>query len=78
MVAGLPGSARTSPGVMVAGDWMLIAWGWGSAVVFGVYIAGGSARLTSSIPVAAEDVTRNRTLGTLATVIAAARRSPAW
>lgn len=31
----------------------------------------------ASIPVAAEDVTGNRTLGTLATAMAAARRSPA-
>lgn len=43
-VVGLPGSGRTaSPTTLFqgAGDWMLIAWGWGFAVVFGVYVAGG-------------------------------------
>jgi len=24
-----------------AGDWLLIAWGWGFAVAFAVYVAGG-------------------------------------
>ncbi|MFJ8789084.1 MIP/aquaporin family protein [Streptomyces sp. NPDC102462] len=43
-VAGLPGSGRTSGPTtffISAGDWLLITWGWGMAVVFGVYVAGG-------------------------------------
>ncbi|MET8943336.1 MIP/aquaporin family protein [Streptomyces sp. NPDC004542] len=43
-VAGLPGSGRTeSPTTifLAAGDWLLIAWGWAFAVVFGIYVAGG-------------------------------------
>lgn len=43
-VAGLPGSGRTeSPTTIFLGasDWLLIAWGWGLAVAFGVYVAGG-------------------------------------
>lgn len=43
-VAGLPGSGRTSGPTtffISAGDWLLITWGWGLAVVFGVYVAGG-------------------------------------
>lgn len=43
-VAGLPGSGRTQdPTVFFTGvgDWLLIAWGWALAVVFGVYVAGG-------------------------------------
>ena len=43
-VAALPGSGRTSGPTtifMAAGDWLLITWGWGLAVVMGVYVAGG-------------------------------------
>ncbi|MGX4693976.1 MIP/aquaporin family protein [Streptomyces sp. JNUCC 63] len=43
-VAALPGSGRTSgptTNLISAGDWLLIGWGWGFAVVFGVYVAGG-------------------------------------
>ncbi|MFJ3231472.1 MIP/aquaporin family protein [Streptomyces sp. NPDC086787] len=43
-VAGLPGSGRTqSPTTifLAAGDWLLITWGWGLAVVLGIYVAGG-------------------------------------
>ncbi|WP_338672482.1 MIP/aquaporin family protein [Streptomyces sp. SCSIO 30461] len=43
-VAALPGSGRTSGPTtffLGAGDWLLITWGWGLAVVFGVYVAGG-------------------------------------
>ncbi|MGW3954103.1 MIP/aquaporin family protein [Streptomyces sp. NPDC004752] len=43
-VAGLPGSGRTAGPTtffISAGDWLLITWGWGLAVVFGVYVAGG-------------------------------------
>jgi glycerol uptake facilitator len=39
-VAGLPGSGRQSV-PFGAANWLIIAWGWGLAVVFGVYIAGG-------------------------------------
>lgn len=39
-VAGLPGSGRQSV-PFGAADWLIIAWGWGLAVVFGVYVAGG-------------------------------------
>lgn len=43
-VAALPGSGRTEGPTtffLGAGDWLLITWGWGMAVVFGVYVAGG-------------------------------------
>ncbi|MFF4836510.1 MIP/aquaporin family protein [Streptomyces sp. NPDC001315] len=43
-VAALPGSGRTSGPTTFfwgAGDWLLITWGWGLAVTFGVYVAGG-------------------------------------
>ncbi|MGW0080957.1 MIP/aquaporin family protein [Streptomyces sp. NPDC003393] len=43
-VAALPGSGRTEGPTtffLGAGDWLLIAWGWAFAVVFGVYVAGG-------------------------------------
>jgi glycerol uptake facilitator protein len=39
-VAGLPGSGRQE-GAFGAANWLIVAWGWGLAVVFGVYIAGG-------------------------------------
>ncbi|GLY64575.1 MIP/aquaporin family protein [Amycolatopsis taiwanensis] len=39
-VAGLPGSGRQSV-PFGAANWLIIAWGWGLAVVFGVYVAGG-------------------------------------
>ncbi|MGH3492479.1 MAG: MIP/aquaporin family protein [Sciscionella sp.] len=39
-VAGLPGSGRQSSAFGPA-DWLIISWGWGFAVVFGVYVAGG-------------------------------------
>ena len=39
-VAGLPGSGRQS-GPFGAANWLIIAWGWGLAVVFAVYVAGG-------------------------------------
>jgi glycerol uptake facilitator protein len=39
-VAGLPGSGRQEVAFGSA-NWLIIAWGWGLAVVFGVYIAGG-------------------------------------
>lgn len=39
-LAGLPGSGRQED-AFGAGNWLIIAFGWGFAVVFGVYIAGG-------------------------------------
>ncbi|MEZ7002365.1 MIP/aquaporin family protein [Streptomyces sp. AD55] len=39
-VAGLPGSGR-QVGEFGPANWLIIAWGWGLAVVFGVYVAGG-------------------------------------
>lgn len=39
-VAGLPGSGRQSVDFGPA-NWLIIGWGWGLGVVFGVYIAGG-------------------------------------
>jgi glycerol uptake facilitator protein len=39
-VAGLPGSGRQSV-AFGAANWLIIAWGWGLAVVFAVYVAGG-------------------------------------
>jgi glycerol uptake facilitator protein len=40
-VAALNQSGRGTTGLASAGDWLLIAWGWGFAVVFAVYVAGG-------------------------------------
>ncbi len=37
----LPGSGRGDAGLASAADWMIIAVGWGMAVTFGVYVAGG-------------------------------------
>ncbi|KOT29121.1 MIP family channel protein [Streptomyces caelestis] len=39
-VAGLPGSGRQTVDFGPA-NWLIISWGWGLAVVFGVYVAGG-------------------------------------
>ncbi|AEA24437.1 MIP/aquaporin family protein [Pseudonocardia benzenivorans] len=39
-VVGLPGSGRESTPFGPA-NWLIIAWGWGLAVVLGVYVAGG-------------------------------------
>lgn len=39
-VAALPESGR-GDGITSDADWLLITWGWGMAVVFGVYVAGG-------------------------------------
>lgn len=39
-VAGLPGSGRQAAAFGPA-NWLIIAWGWGLAVTFGVYVAGG-------------------------------------
>jgi glycerol uptake facilitator protein len=40
-VAALNQSDRGSKPFVASGDWLLIAWGWGFAVCFGVYVAGG-------------------------------------
>ncbi len=40
-VVGLTMSGRTLVIFQGAGGWMLITWGWGLAVVMGVYVAGG-------------------------------------
>ncbi|MFG2955725.1 MIP/aquaporin family protein [Streptomyces sp. NPDC048291] len=43
-VAALPGSGRAASPTTIflaAGDWLLIAWGWGLAVTFAIYVAGG-------------------------------------
>jgi glycerol uptake facilitator protein len=39
-VTGLPGSGRQAAPFGPA-DWLIIAWGWGFGVIFGVYVAGG-------------------------------------
>ncbi|MFJ1744683.1 MIP/aquaporin family protein [Streptomyces sp. NPDC088116] len=39
-VAGLPGSGRQAV-AFGPSNWLIIAWGWGLAVVFGVYVSGG-------------------------------------
>ena len=39
-LAGLPGSGRQTADFGPA-NWLIISWGWGFAVVFGVYVAGG-------------------------------------
>ena len=39
-LAGLPGSGRQADSFGAA-NWLIVAWGWGFGVVFGVYVAGG-------------------------------------
>ncbi|MCL7381804.1 MIP/aquaporin family protein [Streptomyces sp. 35G-GA-8] len=39
-VAGLPGSGRQTVAFGPA-NWLIISWGWGLGVVFGVYVSGG-------------------------------------
>lgn len=39
-LVGLPGSGRQTSDFGPA-NWLIIAWGWGLAVTFGVYVAGG-------------------------------------
>jgi glycerol uptake facilitator protein len=39
-VAGLPGSGRQT-GSFGAANWLIVSWGWGLAVCFAVYVAGG-------------------------------------
>jgi glycerol uptake facilitator protein len=37
----LPGSGRGTVGLGSSADWLVIAFGWGLGVVFGIYVAGG-------------------------------------
>lgn len=39
-VAGLPGSGRQAVAFGSA-NWLIISWGWGLGVIFGVYVSGG-------------------------------------
>jgi glycerol uptake facilitator protein len=52
-VAALPLSGRGA-GITSDADWLLITWGWGMAVVFGVYVAGGvtGAHINPAVSVA--------------------------
>ena len=45
-VVGLSGSGRRS-GDFGSADWLIVNWGWGLAVCFGVYVAGG---VTGALP----------------------------
>ena len=40
-VAALNQSGRGTEIFQASGDWLIIGWGWGFAVTFGVYVAGG-------------------------------------
>jgi glycerol uptake facilitator protein len=40
-VAALNQSGRGAEIFAASGDWLIIGWGWGFAVTFGVYVAGG-------------------------------------
>src|SRR5689334_297311 len=40
-VAALNQSGRGTQIFAASGDWLIIGWGWGLAVTFGVYVAGG-------------------------------------
>lgn len=40
-LVGLPGSGRQEPGTFGPANWLIIAWGWGLAVTFAVFAAGG-------------------------------------
>jgi glycerol uptake facilitator protein len=53
-VAALNQSDRGVTGLATAGDWMLICFGWGFAVAFGVWVAGGvsGAHLNPAVTVA--------------------------
>src|SRR5438093_4234955 len=40
-VAALNQSGRGTQIFAASGDWLIIGWGWGLAVTFGIYVAGG-------------------------------------
>jgi glycerol uptake facilitator protein len=53
-VAALNQSGRGTQIFAASGDWLIIGWGWGFAVAFGVYVAGGvsGAHLNPAVTVA--------------------------
>jgi glycerol uptake facilitator protein len=60
VVAALNQSGRGTKPFVAQADWLLIAWGWGFAVVFAVYVAGGvsGAHLNPAVTLA-QAVRRN-------------------
>ena len=54
VVAALNQSGRGKAAFLAQADWLMIAWGWGFAVAFGVWVAGGvsGAHLNPAVTVA--------------------------